>query len=112
MAIEQPDSTEISIMVTSESSSNFLSPMGFESRCNTESEELKDLGIVAIHRPSNQSSINGATTTTTLMAQRKFIVDLFSSHHGSTITLNTPINVLRENHLENVQKIRNRQLGK
>lgn len=114
MTIDQCDSApNISIMITSDSSSNFLSPtmVSYDSRRNTakSDDELRDIivqtsrrpsGIVAIHRPS------------VLMAQRKLIMDLFSSHNGSTRSLNAPVNVLRENHMANVQKYRNRQLGK
>jgi hypothetical protein len=102
---------EVSIVVTTNDQSTFLSPVHFESRRNTASQdELGDLvhahssrrpsGIVALHRPS------------IFMAQRKFIMDLFTSPNGSSRSLNAPTSVLKENHMANVQKMRNRRMGK
>jgi hypothetical protein len=101
---------EVSIVVTTNDQSNYLSPVHFESRRNTASQdELGDLvmqtsrrpsGIVALHRPS------------VFLAQRKFIMDLFTSPNGSSRSLNAPTSVLKENHMANVQKMRNRRMGK
>lgn len=102
---------EVSIVVTTNDQQNFLTPVHFESRRNTlGTEEMKDhfsthnsrraSGIVAIHRPS------------IFVAQRKFIMELFASPNGSNRSLNAPTSVLKENHMANVQKMRNRKVGK
>lgn len=102
---------EVSIVVTTNDQSNYLSPVHFESRRSTgvSHDELGDLvlqtsrrpsGIIALHRPS------------IFVAQRKFIMDLFASPNGSSRSLNAPTSVLKENHMANVQKMRNRKMGK
>jgi len=100
---------EVSIVVTTDQTS-YLTPVTFESRRNTaDKDELSEFvmqqsrrqsGIVAIHRPS------------IFVAQRKFIMDLFATPNGSNRSLNAPAHVLKENHMANVQKMRNRRLGK
>lgn len=101
---------EVSIVVTTNDQSTYLSPVHFESRretaCQDELSELmvqtsrRPSGIVALHRPS------------IFVAQRKFIMELFASPNGSSRSLNAPTSVLKENHMANVQKMRNRRMGK
>lgn len=100
---------EVSIVVTTNDQSSYLTPVHYSSRRNTASQdELGDMvqssrrpsGIVALHRPS------------IFMAQRKFIMDLFASPNGSSRSLNAPTSVLKENHMASVQKMRNRRMGK
>lgn len=106
-------SGEVSIVVTTGDPQNYLTPVNFESRRNTASQdELKDLmihahgsrrpsqGILQLHRPS------------IFVAQRKFIMELFASPNGSNRSLNAPTHVLKENHMANIQKQRNRRMGK
>ena len=108
-AMKENQTGEVSIVVTTNDQSTYLSPVHFESRRNTASQdELGELmhasrrpsGIVALHRPS------------IFVAQRKFIMELFTSPNGSSRSLNAPTSVLKENHMQNVQKMRNRQMGK
>jgi hypothetical protein len=115
MSIDQTDhECQVSIMVTTDNSSYLTPPVvHYDNRRNTTAncDEVKELvvhhssrqptsGVVAIHRPS------------VMIAQRKLIMDLFSSHNGSTRSLNAPVNVLRENHIAHVQSMKNRRLGK
>lgn len=114
MSIEQIElsENEASIMVTSESSSNFLATpaIHFDNRRNTTAtcDEVKDL-VVHVPRQNNTLAIHRPSV---IMAQRRLIMDLFSSHHGSNCSLNAPVNVLRENHIAHVQMMKNRRLGK
>jgi hypothetical protein len=102
---------EVQIVLTTNDQSTYLSPVHYESRRNTASQdELGELvtvsssrrpsGVVALHRPS------------IFMAQRKFMMELFATPNGSSRSLNAPTSVLKENHMANVQKMRNRRIGK
>lgn len=101
---------EVSIVVTTTDQS-FLTPVNFESRRNTgDKDELTDLVRQTSRRPSGIVAIHHRPSI--LLAQRKFIMDLFSSPNGSTRSLNVSATVLKENHRENIQKMRNRRMGK
>lgn len=104
---------EVSIVVTTMSSDNqqsYLTPVNFESRRNTASQdELKDLVLQTSRRPSQMIALHRPSIFT---AQRKFIMELFASPNGSNRSLNAPTSVLKENHMANVQKKRNRRMGK
>lgn len=100
---------EVSFVVTAADPNNFLAPNSYHSsRRNTaETNELKDLvpsrrpsGIISLHRPSQ------------LMAQRRFLMDLLMTPNGSNRSLNVQTNVLKENHLANISKTKNRRMGK
>lgn len=104
------DDHDISIVVTSNDPQNYLTPVNFESRRNTGSQdELKDLVLQSSRRPSTIVAIHRPSV---FMAQRKFIMQLFSSPNGSNRSLNAPTSVLKENHKASVQKKRNRRMGK
>jgi hypothetical protein len=101
---------EVSIVITT-ADQTFLSPMNYESRRSTgNTDDLKDYmalqpsprhsNIVALHRPS------------VLTTQRKFILDLFASRHGSTKSLNAPVNEIRANYVASVKRMQNRRFGK
>ena len=101
---------EVSIVVTTNDQQNFLTPVNFESRRNTAGQdELGDFLMTTSRRPSQMIAIRRPSM---FVAQRKFILDLFSSPHGSSRSLNAPTSVLKENHMMNVQKKRNRRMGK
>ena len=59
-----------------------------------------------------RNSQNGLRRPSIFMAQRKFIMDFFSSNHGSTRSLNTNPGELREKHKSKVKKMKNRRMGK
>lgn len=107
----EEDSNEECDMVNTDTI-NFLTPqtVQFDTRLNPtqNDEEVRDLvlhksasGIISVGRP-----------TTLMVSQRKFIFDLLSSRSNSTKSINISINALRENHMANVQKKRNRDMGK
>lgn len=104
----EEDSNEECDMVNTDTI-NFLTPQAvqFDTRQTQNDEEVRDLvlhksasGIISVGRP-----------TTLMVSQRKFIFDLLSSRSNSTKSINISINALRENHMANVQKKRNRELG-
>lgn len=130
MAIDEPDVAEIQIMVTSENGTNFLSnpmssirhtraassgnflatPVTFqEARRSLGSADVKD---GSLERSRSHSGIVAVPRQSVFIAQRNFIMELFSSRHGSTTTLNAPMSVLRENHIAHIQRVKNRRLGK
>jgi hypothetical protein len=107
----EEDSNEECDMVTTDNG-NYLTPqtVQFDTRLNStqNDDEVKDLvlhkspsGIISIGRP-----------TTLMVSQRKFIIDLLSSRSNSTKSINISINGLREKHMAQVQKMRNREMGK
>lgn len=115
---------EVSILVTtSDNIDSYLSPVHFESRRGTIDQNeainmsrrasnalvLKDMLMNQSRRPSNALALHRPSI---FMTQRKFILDLFASNNGSTRSLNAPTSVLQENHLANVQKRKNRRIGK
>lgn len=101
---------EVSIVVTSNDPQNYLTPVNFESRRNTASQdELKDLVLQSSRRPSMAVAIHRPSI---FVAQRKFIMELFASPNGSNRSINAPTAVLKENHKATVQKKRNRRMGK
>lgn len=119
---------EVSILVTtSDRTDSYLSPVHFESRRSTLDQNengdiiisqsrrpssalaLKEMLLNQSRRPSNALALHRPSM---FVAQRKFILDLFTSPNGSQRSLNAPPSVLRENHLATVQKQRNRRLGK
>lgn len=104
---------EVSIVVTTSSGcdqNSYLTPVNFESRRNTASQdELKDLVMQTSRRPSQMIALHRPSI---FVAQRKFIMDLFTSPNGSNRSLNAPTHVLKENHMASVQKKRNRMMGK
>lgn len=101
---------EVSIVVTTNDPQNYLTPVNFESRRNTASQdELKDLVLQSSRRPSTMVAIHRPSI---FMAQRKFIMELFASPNGSNRSLNAPTHVLKENHKANIQRQRNRRMGK
>ena len=102
---------EVSIVVTSNDPQNYLTPVNFESRRNTAAsqDELKDLVLHSSRRASTMVAIHRPSI---FVAQRKFIMELFRSPNGSNQTLNATAAVLKENHKANLQKKRNRRMGK
>lgn len=118
---------EVSILVTtSDRTDSYLSPVHFESRRSTLDQNesgdiisqsrrpssalaLKEMILNQSRRPSNALALRRPSM---FVAQRKFILDLFTSPNGSQRSLNAPPSVLRENHLATVQRQRNRRLGK
>lgn len=102
---------EVSIVVTSnDQNQSFLTPVNFESRRNTAGQdELGELVLQTSRRPSHVVALHRPSI---FVAQRKFIMDLFASPNGSNRSLNAPTSVLKENHLQNMQKKKNRRMGK
>lgn len=121
---------EVSIVVTTSEPQTYLAPVNFESRRGTvtDQDELSDLMMQTSRRPSGiigeecfgfghskqqrAYSIIALRRPSMFIAQRKFIMDLFASPNGSNRSLNAPTSVLKENHMANVQKQRNRRMGK
>lgn len=118
---------EVSILVTtSDRTDSYLSPVHFESRRSTlDHNEAGDIVISQSRRPSSALALKemlnqsrrpsnaiALRRPSMFVAQRKFILDLFTSPNGSQRSLNAPPSVLRENHLATVKKQRNRRLGK
>lgn len=104
---------EVSIVVTSGDTQSFLTPVNFESRRNTASQdELKELKELVLQSSRRGSQMLTLHRPSIFVAQRKFIMDLFTSPNGSNRSLNAPTSVLKENHMANVQKQRNRRMGK
>lgn len=108
--MNNPGGGEVSIVVTTNDQQSYLSPVHFSSRRNTaDQDELKDLVMQSSRRPSTVIALRRPSM---FVAQRKFIMDLFASPNGSSRSLNAPTSVLKENHMANVQKMRNREMGK
>lgn len=103
---------EVSILVTTENDhrkESFLMPVQFESRRGTSCQDEIASFTMGSRRPSMAIALRRPSVFTT---QRKFIMDLFASHNGSTRSLNAPTSVLKENHMASIQKARNRKMGK
>lgn len=101
---------EVAIVVTTnDRSDSYLTPVHFESRRNTADQDEMNHMMHQSRRPSNALALHRPSI---FMAQRKFIMELFATPGGSNRSLNAPTSVLKENHMANVQKARNRRMGK
>ncbi|CRK92831.1 CLUMA_CG006295, isoform A [Clunio marinus] len=90
----------------------YLKSIPFDSKSvRSESEDVKDL-IVQTFRRASEDLATIHRPSSAFIAQKNFIMELFTSHNGSSRSLDSPSSILKDKHLENIFKEKSRKVGK